>query len=106
MNSSSVEDSPERNPLIFGIPPAEHDFTSGELDEKLGKKLELFSAKAAQIERNGKGQEKKEKLRERVEKILDKYKSAKNLRTFDKIMFVIGLTRITYEAFLLGRDPC
>ena len=50
--------------------------------------------------------EPKKKFKERVERLLNKYKSAKLIRNIDKIMFMIGLIRLVFEAYLLGRYPC
>jgi len=49
---------------------------------------------------------KSEKLREKIEKLINKYQSSKLVRNFDKVIFVLGLLRIIFEALILGRFPC
>ncbi len=48
----------------------------------------------------------KEKIEKKIENLIEKYNNEKYVRMGDKIMFVFGLLRVIFEAYLLGAKPC
>ena len=78
-------------------------------DEDDHKKLERKCSECKEQAQSLKEDDKKiksQKLREKIEKLMNKFQSSKLMRGFDKVIFVFGVTRLIIEAFILGRFPC
>jgi hypothetical protein len=90
--------------MIFGLGTSTDicgEDTHGKLERKISECKE-----EAELLKESKKNIKSEKLREKIEKLMNKYHNSKLVRTFDKVVFVFGLLRLIFEAFILGRYPC
>ncbi len=90
--------------LYIGLATSE-SLTKDE-DDTLEKKTERCLSDADKYQTTTVPESQKQKFIHRVEKLINKYKSAHIIRRIDKLMFLIGISRLVFEGFLLGKAPC
>jgi hypothetical protein len=94
--------------FLSGLTSAEYMISQSEenKEKKMERRFSDLMDKKSELHTSNVSEPKKIEIRKNIEKLINKYKSSKLVRTFDKVLFLFGLSRILYEAFLLGRAPC
>jgi hypothetical protein len=104
MTSEDESSTSLNSSYIMGLAATETQ--TNDEQEKLEKKTERCMSDASLYNTASASEPQKQKFKEKVEKLINKYKSAQVVRNIDKIMFMVGLSRLVLEAFIIGRAPC
>jgi hypothetical protein len=100
-----MTDSIPQNTLLY--PYSVTPESTPEADqEKLESKIQQVEDYCDTMDSQKPNEPLKQKIRQKLQKLVDKLENEKTIRRVDKVMFVIGMLRLAVESFLLGRFPC